>query len=412
MTSRPAQASAMRMPTAEEIAYREAARTRIIAIQNSLRILQKEREALEKRLAEHTYPVLTLPTEIVAHIFDHFLPVYPQCPPISGPLAPTTLGQICHHWREIALSTPTLWRAMSLFLPFWVFDDRGLERNLHVLETWLKRSRSSPVSIRLEGTPLARHDRGIYSLKLEPFIETIIAQSARLQYLKLQLPLNDIPRFRHVNVPLLHSFGMGSDSLWNPSIEAPQLRKVALSEYHDRLAPLIPWTQLTILRIQNILPNKCMGILHQTVNLVHGRFTLFTSEHLFDAVRDPRPLTLLHLETLVLIMDGWGNNDSLLPGWFGRTTFPSLRKLQVSAVLLNPSPVDTLLALISRSHCSLKELYIPESPELADACRTALPTIPLVLSSRINDIGRKLFADDWSIMKSGLVADSEDGGAS
>ncbi|KAJ7672491.1 hypothetical protein DFH06DRAFT_1467925 [Mycena polygramma] len=411
------QASAMRIPTAEEIAHREAARTRlrdvraqILAAESSLRSLKKERRTLETTLAEYTYPVLTLPTEIVAHIFDHFLPVYPQCPPISGPLAPTTLGQVCHDWREIALSAPTLWRAISLSL---LFDDRGLKRNLNILETWLKRSRSYPVSIRLEGPQPVRHERGVHSLKLEPFIEAIIAQSARLQYLKIKLPLNDIPRFKHLNVPLLRSFSIGSDSLWDPSIEAPQLRKVVLDRFHNVFAALIPWTQLTTLRIQDLLPHEFMDILHRTVNLVHCRFTIFTSQHHGDADHiDPRPLTLLHLETLILMMDGWVNDDSALPGWFGLTTFPSLRKLQVSAGLLHPDPISTLRALISRSRCSLKELYIPMDPMLADACRTALPTIPLILSGRSNDIGHRLFADDSSIMKFGVESDSEDDGTS
>ncbi|KAJ7734773.1 hypothetical protein DFH07DRAFT_119987 [Mycena maculata] len=56
-------------------------------------------------------PVLDLPTGIVCEILVHFLPVYPDRPPALGPYSPTVLCKICHTWREIALSTPVLWRA-------------------------------------------------------------------------------------------------------------------------------------------------------------------------------------------------------------------------------------------------------------------------------------------------------------
>ncbi|KAJ7187330.1 hypothetical protein C8R46DRAFT_1059491 [Mycena filopes] len=62
------------------------------------------------------YPVLTLPNEIVSEIFIRVLPPYPECPPWKGSLSPSLLTQICRKWREIALSTPELWRAMAFIL--------------------------------------------------------------------------------------------------------------------------------------------------------------------------------------------------------------------------------------------------------------------------------------------------------
>ncbi|KAJ7086305.1 hypothetical protein C8R43DRAFT_311955 [Mycena crocata] len=60
------------------------------------------------------YPVLTLPNEITSQIFIYFLAAYPRCPPFQGLLSPIILTHICHQWREIALSTPALWRAITL----------------------------------------------------------------------------------------------------------------------------------------------------------------------------------------------------------------------------------------------------------------------------------------------------------
>ncbi|KAJ7769247.1 hypothetical protein B0H14DRAFT_2967785 [Mycena olivaceomarginata] len=66
----------------------------------------------------YRYPVLTLPNEIVGQIFAHVLPIHRapsvQTPPLRGPDSPTLLAQICRQWRDVALETPALWRALSL----------------------------------------------------------------------------------------------------------------------------------------------------------------------------------------------------------------------------------------------------------------------------------------------------------
>ncbi|KAJ6537995.1 hypothetical protein B0H19DRAFT_877467, partial [Mycena capillaripes] len=54
------------------------------------------------------YPVLTLPFDITSRIFLHCLPSHGRVAP-SPSKAPLLLAQICHHWREVALSTCGLW---------------------------------------------------------------------------------------------------------------------------------------------------------------------------------------------------------------------------------------------------------------------------------------------------------------
>ncbi|KAJ6588192.1 hypothetical protein B0H19DRAFT_1098293, partial [Mycena capillaripes] len=94
-------------------------------------ILDAERNLLQKRLDAYTYPVLTLPNEVVSEIFGHFLPVYPTSPPAIDLLSPNLLGQICRKWREIALTTPVLWRAISV--PFREPGTLQLQQKLHLL---------------------------------------------------------------------------------------------------------------------------------------------------------------------------------------------------------------------------------------------------------------------------------------
>ncbi|KAJ7885080.1 hypothetical protein B0H14DRAFT_2217607, partial [Mycena olivaceomarginata] len=98
---------------------------------------EAEKFRAQERLDSYVYPVLTLPNEIVSEIFVHSLPVYPSPPPISGLLSPTRLSHICRRWRQVALTTPRLWRAISL--P----DSYSVDR----LKVWLDLSGRLPLSI-------------------------------------------------------------------------------------------------------------------------------------------------------------------------------------------------------------------------------------------------------------------------
>jgi hypothetical protein len=153
-----------------------------------------------------------------------------------------------------------------------------------------------------------------------------------------------------------------------------------------------------------------MDLLHHTVNLVHCKLDILINDQLEPdaALINPRPLTLSHLESLVMLVDDWLDEGVTPTGWFGLTTFPALRRLQVPESPLNPDPIATLLALISRSHCSLQQLFISENhhaPTL-NAYRTALPYIPSILFSRKVNIGNRLFTHDSSVV--GYETNSEE----
>ncbi|KAJ7225049.1 hypothetical protein C8J57DRAFT_1019498, partial [Mycena rebaudengoi] len=83
-------------------------------LETSLPAAHRKRENLQSQHHGFKYPILTLPVEITSEIFSAYLPVYPECPPMSGLFSPTLLGQICRKWRDIAFDTPSLWRAIKL----------------------------------------------------------------------------------------------------------------------------------------------------------------------------------------------------------------------------------------------------------------------------------------------------------
>ncbi|KAJ7074016.1 hypothetical protein C8F01DRAFT_1242294 [Mycena amicta] len=87
--------------------------TQIEQLRIALNAVFSEQTLIQDRLDAYTYPVLTLPNEIVSEIFIQYLSSYPSCPPLLGEGSPTKLAQICRRWREIAHATPALWRAIE-----------------------------------------------------------------------------------------------------------------------------------------------------------------------------------------------------------------------------------------------------------------------------------------------------------
>ncbi|KAK7014325.1 hypothetical protein R3P38DRAFT_1449319 [Favolaschia claudopus] len=124
------------------------------AIPERLSTLRADLLEVKDRLDSYTYPVLTLPSEITAEIFLQFLSLYRDFPPMSGPHSPIFLTTICRQWREVALTTPMLWRAIRLPRVGPMSDAGRIEAAASAVSLWLRRSRSCPLSICVFGTAL------------------------------------------------------------------------------------------------------------------------------------------------------------------------------------------------------------------------------------------------------------------
>jgi hypothetical protein len=402
MAHRPLQTTATLVPTAEEIASRKAVRghitdidAQILALETSLVTLRKKRNALKKRLHRYTYPVLTLPTDITSHIFTHFLPPYPRCPAIAGMLSPTTLGHVCHSWREIALSTPTLWRAIAVY----VYPDT-IKRYLPILESWLKLSRNCALSIRLQYNSYNDPEADP-----TPLLQAIIPHCTRWQYLKTNVPMHHLgsgstPLLKALSVRLVS----GASGWIGPSMQAPQLQKLTLELYRDIFAPIVPWAQLTTLDM-SITPPQFLRIIPNAINVVHCRLFIVASENAEVAPDLTRHVELPLLECFVC---KWTGTDSTPQGWFGALTLTALRRLQISDRFFEGDPIPDILSFISRSRCSLQELYIDTEPDAAKY-RAAFPSIPLITFARGVNIGNGYFAPDSSDFV--YETETEDGSA-
>ncbi|KAJ7167197.1 hypothetical protein C8R43DRAFT_820231, partial [Mycena crocata] len=216
-----------------------------IEIQNldsegALSSLRDEKSSTRARLDAYKYPVLTLPNEIIGEVFTQFLPPYPVCPTSTGLLSPTILTQICRTWRQLALATPALWRA--IWLPFGSPDS---VRRIEFLMAWFARSRSLPLSIRMDGGVYPNH-RTLVDWTL------IVAHRLRWEYLEVRTGQSVDLGFLENSMPLLRRLDVWINES-NPRAviisHAPQLRTVTLAGSASESNCVLPWAQLTSLTL-------------------------------------------------------------------------------------------------------------------------------------------------------------------
>ncbi|KAJ7792952.1 hypothetical protein B0H14DRAFT_2533808 [Mycena olivaceomarginata] len=119
-----------------------------------------------------TTPMARLPLEISSDIFMRCLPHSPRP---NWHEAPLIFLNICHLWSFIALSTPSLWAAVS----FPISHPNRTKSARKYFEIWLGRAGDHPLSLRVSlrwffaGIPvdagLKRHAHQIQSLELSFF---------------------------------------------------------------------------------------------------------------------------------------------------------------------------------------------------------------------------------------------------
>jgi hypothetical protein len=329
--------------------------TRILDLERSLAALRLQKTVVQERLDSYKYPVLRLPNEIISEIFTNFLPLYPLCPPITGLLSPTVLTHICRKWREIALTTPDLWRAISL-------SDNGTPiRSPADLSEVLSRSGCCPLSIAMDD-----YDYD-YRATPEDVFSAIVAHRERWEYLELYIGSDfptikgRLPLLRHVNLTF------EDDAPVIVVDEAPLLRTAVLSAL-DLSNVVLPWAQLTSLTLARLEPDICVPILHQTSNLVHCELSLYDWD--YDDSNPPPDVALPCLESLIL-----KDREGSLPGYLDTFVVPALRSLRIPEPWLEPDPIVSLASFISKSDCKLQELHLTEISESGTTYRKAFPSI-------------------------------------
>ncbi|KAK7014329.1 F-box domain-containing protein [Favolaschia claudopus] len=331
----------------------------------SISVLRAAKKPAEDRLHSHKYPVLTLPNEITSEIFQHYLPTYPEPPEFFEDPSPTTLTQICRQWRELALATPALWRAMDL---------RQISSS-ELAHLWLERSGCLPLSIR--GTDA----KGLFHT-----FSASIPHCARWEYLHLALDTSSNLKAIDAAMPLLRTLSLvinrrgRSASSPHRFQDVPLLRSVVLDCHSPTADVVLPWSQLTSLALRCNYSREIPSILRQMSNLVHCTLSMWDR---YGNGPDS-DLPLLRLETLVFKDDN--ETDVAV---FKHLVTPALVCLELresflcfkgfgAAIAPHGGVVESLGAFISKSGCQLRELRITKASVPQEIYRSAFPSISTI----------------------------------
>ncbi|KAJ7623763.1 hypothetical protein FB45DRAFT_926681 [Roridomyces roridus] len=333
------------------------------------RALLKEKKRAQARLDAYIYPTHTLPPEIVSEIFTHVLPPYPLRPPATGFGSPTLLSHVCRSWREIALSTPRLWRAIAIHLCGLVparvhiaIDACGLVHShidspakAHMLETWLARSQCCPLSISISASPYASPSA------LDSVLSTLLAHYRRWEYFRLvgffhhvqymsELLRSDVTLLRELQIDF--SGATEAEKTVTPFPNTPRLHALVLLSTSVPRYITLPWSQLTHFTAKFSDQKNCSALLQKMPGLIYCKVELCG----YNPSENP-PIVLARLETLILQNASEPRNK--LTGLLASLTLPSLRRLHVPEAFLLPDPVDTFSQFVSRSGCgSLEQVNI------------------------------------------------------
>ncbi|KAG1856705.1 hypothetical protein DFJ58DRAFT_879334 [Suillus subalutaceus] len=132
---------------------------------------------LHKRLVS---PLWRLPTEILSQIFYHCLPQITEPHQFQAPsklTAPMLLTRICRRWREVAVGMPNLWCVLSVEV-----DDRNWQQVAFCYDSWLKRTRERPLSLKIHFHAVD-HSTKLRRL-LQPYINQISSLSVEFYHRK------------------------------------------------------------------------------------------------------------------------------------------------------------------------------------------------------------------------------------
>ncbi|KAF8816839.1 hypothetical protein BYT27DRAFT_7154233 [Phlegmacium glaucopus] len=247
--------------------------------------IQSEQTSLLLSISEHRALislVRKLPIEILQEIFVACLPTTHNAV-MCKEEPPILLTQICSSWRNIAHSTPQLWKSIHIAVPCTtpgmyatgyaniqsVVEQVFHRRSEAVLE-WITRSAACPLDISLS-ISLTEWENSLPDGFYDRIIEYLIRFSERWKEISFSAPyqaLVPVAALPPSKVPLLESLSLNcsrlhftsdlpthlsSQSVWKTSgvMKAPKLRGICLTQLHEDATRLpINWSQLTNLSLE------------------------------------------------------------------------------------------------------------------------------------------------------------------
>nr|GAT44324.1 predicted protein [Mycena chlorophos] len=241
------------------------------------RTSRRQRQA-GKSIHSGPLTVLDFPPEITIEIFQHFVPAYPARPEHLGDGSPLILTRVCRQWRNIALDTPGLWRAIQVRFPA-----AAHERNVHsihipppeAVHKWLARSHPLPISVGFRCADTG----GLPLWLVERTLAPLLDEMERWEYAELVLPSRLLPchlapgKVHHMPVLVdlrLESVARAREerailsTIDAPGIQSLHLRLGIRGSYTNLLSTR-SFSQLSRLKLVEVRPDQVREILERTL---------------------------------------------------------------------------------------------------------------------------------------------------
>lgn len=328
-------------------------------------------------------PVHILPREVLTEIFTSCLPKWEQPlqyhidqpDTLNRQYVPWILTQVCHDWRQVALSSPRLWTTIVI-RPDKAHTEISVKILLLSTEILLRRSAKAPLYIRLQAMDhLHSMDNKKFQKHWMDLLEALMKHSERWQDIDFQLDPNyfrkleavkgHIPLVRKVRMQVLSEAYDRDVGKLDTFSHAPSLRH--FEAYRTPKRPAVPWSQLTGYG-GGINPSEQLDIICQTPSLVS--FKLNITRVALPVLSTS--VTFTHLRTLEV-----NGNPEILD----YLTLPALEYLTLS-YFRTAAP---LISLISRSACSIKSIdFVIWGPTESDLM-LVFQAMPAVTSATLVD---------------------------
>ncbi|KAF8214164.1 hypothetical protein K438DRAFT_1803003 [Mycena galopus ATCC 62051] len=348
--------------------------------------LEEARTAIERELYAASFPVLTaLPAEIIAEIFVHCLPPFANLGWYRSihqyeNIAPIVLTSVCRTWRDIALTTPTLWSVLDI--PFDIISPRLAFKTASgedLIDRWLARAGEHALSFVFRAVAgWGEDDVGPLPPRMHDLIH---CYSHRVRYLELYTTERQM---RHlgldsVEFPLLQSASLNCQVLafdfdsHSQPVEAfkkaprfhelhrlPRPRLKGRTSLSSNLRITLPWLQLV----------KYDGPIYNTV-LFKEALNLTDVTCYLEYIEDDNTFEKVTHSTLKSL-----TLRSSCAGLLQCLTLPALQHLDVSADSSVPS-----LELLARSSPPLVSLCIQANDHHFEAWRHGIRRVHSTLET-------------------------------
>ncbi|KAF9553378.1 hypothetical protein CPC08DRAFT_767578 [Agrocybe pediades] len=212
----------------------------------------------------HCSVVKKLPPELLSTIFESFVsdalsPTLPQDGGVFEALQhqvlpiPLILSNVCHRWREVAISTPRIWTILALSLDLsWRSPRADLAR------AWVSRTRNHALTVHIYSSLTSDYRSSSPDPSVFPILQILAAASGQWARFYFRIPISTLhylgTHMQHTR--LLETLAI---SLNSPLVHVPSFAN-----------PL--WRAVTTLTVANIETEDCIKMVSCAPNLVTCHF--------------------------------------------------------------------------------------------------------------------------------------------